>query len=835
MKLLDSLKTQKNKLKLRVENAKINTENKLWWDNYSRLISPDKLEVFEDYLKIDGTLVECIIVGLPQLSTDGYPNSLKPDFIEKIMNTSLSGVVISISFGLVPIPSHEAQTMLQEAIFRNMVNQKSSEKNNPFGMASIVQQLDARDIGSTIESLHDNKEKMFHSSFIITIWAEDERAMRMAKSHVKVVMNSHRVYGSYPARKQLETFIAAQAYPKYEEFTFVEMVSSLAGLLCPTRNPNSSLANSDRGLYFGDDRKTGKEIVIDLDALPAKHICIVGNSGSGKTFGLQMLLGRLYASGRKVVYLTVKPDKKTRYLDMAHYFAPDSCIVNIGPEGKNINPLQFLNSGDGLTSLEAAAIYDHHKTLVNSFFKIWFEGTLSPNMESYLNKSLNIVYQRAGIIRDQPKTWKTTFPVMTNLIKVWEDSKENQEDKESALALIRKTYFFDDTLSYMNKQTDIDLSKGFTVIDLVNVPEIIKDAMNVLVTGMLATFFKTDSDKETTIAVDEGGAFLREAQLAKMILNILTQGRSYDIQLIFATQQFADLEKAKLSEEFMTNTPIKIVLGYELDKKSIKYIKDFLLLDDTAVKDLNTSGRGQGIIKIGDTHAPIAMIPTDEEYKIIKGFYTGNNTENVSENTKQSPEGKIKEEYVSLAKEHRIVFSDWIEGEDTAYHLQKMGYKYYKPQNILGRGFVPCWIHDDIVKGDEYVKNQTIDHYSSVMQLAGILIKKGKNPIVHHSDDVDIECDGIGYEYEHVDSHNLQEIIAKKERGLLKYKQILFIGSEANEAILIEGAGKDFVVRRGKQLSTWLDEHYNETLNFSGIEVQENGLNVSEDLTIEAQ
>lgn len=248
MTFISKVKATFGNFKYRVENAKINTQNQLWWDNYSRLISPDKIEVFEDYLKIDNTLVECIIVGLPQFSTDGYPNSLKPDFIEKLMNVSLKGVVISISFGLVPIPSHEAQQMLEEAIFRNMVNQKSSQKNNPLGMTSIVQQLDARDISTAIETLHDNREKYFHTANIITVWAEDERSMRMAKSHVKVVMNSHRVYGSYPSRKMLETFIAAQPYPKHEEFTYIEMLSSLAGLLCPTRNPNSSLAHGNRGV-----------------------------------------------------------------------------------------------------------------------------------------------------------------------------------------------------------------------------------------------------------------------------------------------------------------------------------------------------------------------------------------------------------------------------------------------------------------------------------------------------------------------------------------------------------------------------------------------------------
>jgi hypothetical protein len=772
MSLISRFKQKVENFKYRVENAKINTQNQLWWNNYARLISPDKIEVFEDYLKIDNTLVECIIVGLPQLSTDGYPNSLKPDFIEKLMNVSLQGCVISVSFGLVPIPTHESQTMLQEAIFRNMVNQKSSQKNNPLGMASIVQQLDARDIATTIESLHDNKEKMFHSSFIITIWAEDERAMRMAKSHVKVVMNSHRVYGSYPSRKMLETFIAAQAYPKSEEFTFVEMVSSLAGLLCPTRNPNSSLANSDKGLYFGDDKKTGKEIVINLKALPAQHMVMVGGSGSGKTFSMLMLLGRLYVSGRNVVYLTVKPDVGTKYIDMASYFAPDSCIINVGPGGRNINPLQFMHTGEGLTALETAAIYDHHKTLVNSFFKMWFKEAFSPNMESYLDKSLNKVYSRAGIKREQPLTWKNPFPVFSDLIQVWNDDKNlnEREDGESALALIRKTYSLgeDGALSYMNRQTDIDLSKGFTVIDLVKVPEIIRDAMNVLITGMLATYFKTDSEKGTTIAVDEGGAFLREKQLANMVLNILTQGRSYDIGMIFATQQFADLEKAKLSEEFMTNTPVKIVLGSELDKKSISYIKDFLLLDDTAVKDLKLSQKGQGIIKIGDTHAPIAFIPSEEEYKIIKGFYTGNPaiSEGSNQANVQEPANdcKIKEEYLTISKENWIVFSDWLEGEGAAYYLQKMGYKLFQPQNILSRGFVNAWIHEGIIKENGHIKNQTLDHYSTVMQLAGLLIELGfDNVKVNHSDDVDVSAElhgqTYGFEYEHPESHDKDDII----------------------------------------------------------------------------
>lgn len=836
MSLVSKVKKAYGKFNKKVEDAKINTENQLWWNNYARLISPDKLEVFEDYLKIDGMLVECVIVGLPQLSTDGYPGNLKPDFIEKLMNASLKGAVIRVSFRLIPIPTHEAQIMMQEALFRNMVNQKQSQKDNPNGMNNIIQQLDARDMAAAIERLHNNEENLFHSAFIITIFAEDEKAMRQAKSHIKVVMNSRHVLGSYPSRKMLETFIAGAGFPKSEEFTFVEMTSSLAGLLCPTRNPNSSLSNGGRGLYMGDDRKTGKEIMVDLEALAAKHLLMAGGSGTGKTFAILLLLGRLYATGRKVIYTTVKPDEGTRYLDMASYFAPDSEIINIGPGLRNINPLQFLHTGEGLTPLEAAAIYDYQKLLYINHLKVWFDGTLSPNMESYLDKSLNEVYRRAKIERDNPETWKNPFPISEHLIQVWEDSKDSKEDGESALALIRKTYALREggALSYMNAPTNIDLSKGFTVIDLVKVPEVIRPAMNVLVNGMLATYFKTGNDKGVTIAIDEGGAFLRQKQLSDMVLNIITQGRSYDIQLIFATQQFADLEKAKMSEEFMSNVPIKVVLSSNIDKKAVSYVKDFLMLDDTAVKDLRSAQKGEGIVKIGDLHAPIAFVHSDEEYKIIKGLYTGNNQEIPLENQQQEPkekEAKIRDEYVQLAKENKIVFSDWLEGEDPAYFLQMAGYQLYQPQNLFSRGFVNCWIHKDEVREDQYVLNQSIDHYASVMQLAGNLIKRGKDPEVHHRDDVDVSLGNeIGFEIEHADSHNLQEIIDKKQRGILKYKKILFIGSKANEAVLIEGAGKDFVVRRGKQLEKWLDDNLNEGFTSEPFDLSENGLKNSEEM-----
>jgi hypothetical protein len=846
-RLVNPIRTKFNHFNRRVEDAKINAENQLWWNNYSRLISPDKIVVNEDYMEVDGMLVESIIVGLPQLTTDGYPGSVKPDFLEKLMDVGVEGVVISISFGVVPIPTHEAQLMLQDAMFRNKVNQNNTQKGNELGMNAIVQQLDARDMATTIEKLHNNEEKLCNTAYIITIWAEDARAMRQAKSRIKVVLNSHRVYGSYPSRKMLETYRAAQGYPNFEEYTFVPMVSSFAGSLCPTKNPEGSLSGSTKGLLMGIDRKGGQEIVVDLEARANQHMLLAGGSGSGKTYLMLGLLGRLYTSGRHVVYITVKDDGQTRYLDMANYFSPDSCIINIGPgkDCKNINPLQIMHSGKGITAIEAASIYDRHKTFVYAFFKTWFKTDLSPNMEAYLDKSLNKVYTRFQIFRNDPKSWMNKdFPVMKDIIRVWRDDKNSKDPEvaESAQALLRKTYFFeeDGTLSYMNRQTNINLEAGFTVIDLVSVPDMIQEAMNAFVTGLMTTYFSTGNKHGVTICVDEGRAFLTDPQLASMVLKILTQGRSYDIGMIFGTQEFEDLEKAKLSAEFMSNVPIKLVLGYELDAKAISYIKDFLLLKNTEVKYLKTQAKGQGIIKIGDANAPYAFIATEKEDAIIKGKYKEESEDNNSapsdDTTATATEGnaggKIRDAYLQLAKENKVVYSDWIDGEDVDVTLQRLGYTRYNPQNMLKRGNVICWAHDSLIAEDGSVKvqagkgskdnfkNQSQEHYFAVTQLAGILTATSENQKlgftdvnVHHHNDVDVSAmlgkESYGFEYEHPESHNTDELIEKLKRAKAKYDHVVFIGSKANEAQLKHAVGEHYL-RRGDQVKAWLDQNIEE-------------------------
>ena len=65
-----------------------------------------------------------------------------------------------------------------------------------------------------------------------------------------------------------------------------------------------------------------------------------------------------------------------------------------------------MHTGEGITAYEAGLIYDRHKSLVSNFIRMWTKDTVSVNMDGYLSKALTALYTRAGIMRDDPTTWK---------------------------------------------------------------------------------------------------------------------------------------------------------------------------------------------------------------------------------------------------------------------------------------------------------------------------------------------------------------------------------------------------------------------------------------------
>ena len=795
MKILDKIRKEKN--------------NKNYWKAISRSIAPPSIEEYKDHVVIGDSIVKVLMIGLPFGKVQGWPAGLNPGFMDQLLDIGRNQhVTISITSAYIPIPPHTSVNMYETMALKLAGNKDVSKSSNNFQIVDQFLNVEANHLFEEANSIIEAKAKLFHTAFSVVIMASDESKMREAMSHVKGTLAANCVQKEAPEWCMLETLESSLLTSHTSEYAWVELLTDKAASIAPLKNPNSRL--DDSGLLFGEDTKTGKDVIINLDALPAQHMQILGPTGAGKTYTMLFLLMRACSLlNRRIIYTTPKADSTTNYKAVAESYGKNAAVLDLGPGGRNINPLQIMYDQDisRYTHEKTGRLYDDHKDLVNAFFKVWLRKEFSANMEALLDKTLNQVYKSKGIIRDDIRTWeKAEWPVMTDLISEWYKLVNDDKDKKgTAGALVDKTYKFnnDGSWNFINSPTNIDLTADFIIIDFSGIPYGLQDSMNMLVTGMLGMRFRTDTGRGTIIAVDEGRVYLKNPELGEFIIKIITQGRSYGVYLWLSILQISDLKD--VSDEIKTNMFISLVLGGNVKQSSIGIIKEYFGLDETACKDLINAGVGQGLLIKDDFSTPITFKSTDYEHSIIKGTAAKEET---------AGHISIDQPFAQIAADNQIYFDNWIHG-DSAHTLTNNGFKQVTTQIINGNGRLKTWIKEDLISND-MIGNQSIDHYASVCQLAGILVKCGFAVEINHYNDADVIAKNNGtsyaFEYERSRSHTKNELIEKYERHKKHYTDVFFICPGDNHPTVKDAIGKN-AIKRGTDVKNLINQLKREVLN----------------------
>lgn len=789
--------------------AKEQTDTESWRKSISRLIFPSRMEILDTHLLLNQrTCVRTLVCGLPGGSAgEGYPRDMTSKAIERIQELSFEGVKIMLSHGLIKIDGNQAKSNLKNANFTNNMEQKHRQLTND-GNPDLELQCKSEDIASNYRQIYFNSQKSFHSSFFVVLSGTEKEVFK-AESYVIAILNSESIEVRIPSGKQMEMYMSALLFPVSDSKAWVEVRSDTAAILCTSTNLNSK--TDDKGLYFGKDLKTNAEILIDLNTLPAKHFTFLGATGSGKTYALMLLLMRMYTMlGYRIVYVTPKPDHKTNYKAVAKFFGDKACVVDIGDSGANINPLQILVDSQtiGNSSFALSKAYDRHKDLFIRAMKIWLPS-LSDNADSYLDETLNEVYEKAGIFRELPETFTRPFPVFQNLYDIWLRDSENQElgtKQRTAESLKNKTYQITGKgiLSFLNRPTtNLNLSKDFIIIDMANVPAVIKDFMSVMVTGMLHSRFSPDNDRDTIISIDEAGVYLRDPIQSRDLLTTLTQGRSHGVYLGLCTHQPSDFTKNGMREEFQTNMFCNIILGANI-KNAIDDVGNYFNLSEEERDMLVSCGddeeatQGEGLLLVKGQRFPIYFEATKKEDDIIKGRCQGDTNE-ISQTGYM-----INPALQWLVDDQKIIFSHWGEGDMS--ELLNQGYERHKVQRISKSGITMAYVPIGMVKNGSidlpHLGKMTLDHYSSVVQLAALLVLNGFEEItINHTGEADITAKkkGITYafEYEIKNSHTTEQIIKKHATALEKYNVAKIVCSGTDYSFFEKILSEKNVLKRG--------------------------------------
>jgi len=512
----------------------------------SRMISPDRIDVYDTHLLIDElTYVRCLVVGMDDDDTDAnaMPPLITSRAVERIMELSFNGCKIDISTGLIKIPRAETARQLKEDYINNSIDQDVAKKHTKGSISDLQLENENKDIRETYDDIYYNAKNMYNVSFIITMMGKQEE-VKQAEAQITAILNTEIISYMTPYNLMLETFIASRLYPVSDKRFSININSDVAAALCVSTSLNSRLDN--KGLLFGKDRKTNASVMIDIASLPSQHMIVFGPTQSGKTFSMSVLQMRLHDMlEKRIVYITPKDDGRTDFKAVADYYGDGAISINIGEFGQPINPLRIVFDSKSMGDSPEAysyAYFRHIRTL-KQFFGEWFGAEFSPNMKGYLEDTLNALYKAKGIYRTKPETWqRASYPVLSDLRAYFKrdmiDESLSSDTRKSAAALYNKTSAIgtDGSLSYLNVDNDFDFSKDYIVIDISSVDEELRAAMYVLVCGIVGSRFRTDLEKETALIVDEGRVFLRSKILSDFLLDAVSMGASHGMQLILITQ-----------------------------------------------------------------------------------------------------------------------------------------------------------------------------------------------------------------------------------------------------------------------------------------------------------
>jgi len=817
---------------LRMYNNHVATEEvavKAGWWNVTRKILPPSINEGMNHLALtDGTFLKCIIVGVPKFDVPGYARSINPGLIGSLLNTIQDRCFVSYSFTITPFSQADSNRALEDAEFRNLQDQMNEKDTNSLGHVKNKTMFVAGDIKDDQYDIHKQTKRQFYTSCIITIRADSLQELDIAYSHVTRILQNNLV-GYVPAEgKMLETYESAQPWGTIANHTIVDCTSSQVAALLPTVRLDSRTDLS--GIWFGNQKMqnpedSGKPVMVDLDALSAGHGFIFGPTGSGKTV-LEVVLGMRAHDQEdyRVIYLTVKSDAGTQFRSVPGFYKDRGVVIDlgIGKDKSAINPLQIIFDGEMIdgTEEEYLRIFHKHKMTVASFFDAFLKTGLTDNQSHYLDMTLNTIYAKYGIISltsdritCHPDKWHdgANFPTIHLLRKLWKvemDSGGLGRVKESAESLYNRTGNLSRTgaYAYINRQTNADLSKDFIVFDLSGLDKGMQDAMSALVTAVIGARFNTDAKRKTLLIIDEGVAFARNPERLNFISDAYMMGRSQQITAVISFTQPTDMSH-ELAAMLKTNSMWAYILGKGMGKDSVEYVENFFKLSKEDALELTNSGIGEGLLILGNQTIPINFKVTDQEMSVLKG------TNNEPEKATTDGAFMLLESVADLVIEQGFCLDEWIENPDPKL-MKGLDYEPHLVQRVCGNGKAKAWIKSEIVDktvpNKPKIYNQTLDHYASVIQIAGHLLQNEfENVQVNHFDDEDVRArlgnQEFSFEYERQGSHTEKQLETKRIKLESTNSRCFFVCQSSYEKFVAHAVGGHNTHTRGTALKEAID------------------------------
>lgn len=548
------------------------------------LIAPTSFEIDFNYIKIGDTYLRTLFVA-------GYPRFVNPGWLEPVINFNHS---MDLSFYIYPV---EGKTVLDD--LKRKITEMEAEISTDIQRGKIVNpstQAKLEDARSLQEQLVKGAERFFEFSFYITIPASSLEELNHVTRQVESTLSSLLIVGKKATLDMERGFLSTGPFG-FDRLTITRNMDTTS--LATTFPFTSAELSSDTGILYGINPQNESFIIFDRFSLENYNMTIFATSGAGKSFFVKLESVRSLMLGSEIIII----DPEAEYKALTEAVGGEYISFNFNSPSK-INPFdlsQIYEEGENQLGLKILSLH--------SLFKV-IMGDLPPIQDAMLDRAIVMTYRAKGITQD-PATQAKEPPLVEDLYK----TLIGMEVPEALdLAARIEKYVKGSFVGIFDQQTNINITNPFTVFSVQDLQDVLRPIAMFIILDYIWTRVKKDKKKRLLI-VDEAWHMMRYPDTAQFLWSVVKRARKYYLGLTTITQDVKDFLSQDIGKAIVTNSALRVLL--KQSPAAIDEVGDLFYLSQGERQLLMAANVGEGIFFAGPHHAPIRVVASPEEYKLI--------------------------------------------------------------------------------------------------------------------------------------------------------------------------------------------------------------------------
>ena len=582
----------------------------------TEFFAPDKLDFTHGkYICVDGLYHSYLLI--PSL---GYKSHVLAGWLSLLVNAG-DGIDIDLFLSKQP-KERMVQKLGQQLRINRSKIKEASDTNSDFD-----------DLDGAIRSgylLKDglaNNEDFYYMNILITVTADTAEDLEWRERELRKLLVSQDLNIATCSFREEQAFLSALPLTSLEKHLYNRSKRNVLTSGAASAYPFTAYELSDdNGILLGVNKYNNSLVIVDIfnsAVYKNANISIMGTSGAGKTFTLQLMALRMRRKGIQV--FIIAPLKGHEFLRACRNTGGE--FIQISPASKNcINVMEIRRTDKSVDELLDGAPIEKSELAAKIQQLHIFFSLLIPDMSheerQLLDEALVKTYNKKGITHDNeslndpdnPDHYKE-MPILGDLYDILITAPET---KRMANILNRLVH---GSASTFNQRTNVNLDNKYTVLDISEL------SGDLLTAGMfVALDYVWDKTKENrtvekAIFIDEcwqliGSTGNRIA--AEFVLEIFKIIRGYGGSAVCATQDLNDffaLDDGKYGKGIINVCKTKIILN--LEDEEAQRVQSTLHLSEAEVMEITHFERGNGLISTNNNNITVEFRCSDLEKSLI--------------------------------------------------------------------------------------------------------------------------------------------------------------------------------------------------------------------------